>query len=237
MTTDDQISRSIRAAADRLKAAGKKPTLKAVREALGGGSYATIQPVLKAWRDDQMAAPPAGMAKEILRYIDLDALVDHIRSQALADCAQRIEEAERERDATLIRSEELEAQVRALRYDRDTAAANLQDVTSRLRVAEHRVATLGENEARLHHELDRLAEVARENAVLEQTLHAYESRHHHQQQEIDRMAANADALREELVKRIERGAALEATVDHLEKQKAEQQDIIFQLQGMLATRK
>lgn len=236
MTTDDQTSRSIRAAADRLKAAGKKPTLKAVREALGGGSYATIQPALKAWRDDQMAEPPAGMAKEILRYIDLDALVDHIRAQALADCAQRIEETERERDATLIRSEELEAQVRALQYARDLEAANLQDITSRLRVAEHRAVTLEESKVRLRQELDRLAEVAREKAELEQTLHAYESRHHHQQQEIDRLTANADALREELVKRIEHGAALEATVTHLEKQKAEQQESIVRLQELLAAR-
>ena len=39
--------------AEQLKAAGKNPTQVAVRAALGGGSFATIGPVLKAWKDAQ----------------------------------------------------------------------------------------------------------------------------------------------------------------------------------------
>lgn len=40
-------------AAERLAAEGKNPTQVTVREALGGGSFATIGPVLKAWKDGQ----------------------------------------------------------------------------------------------------------------------------------------------------------------------------------------
>lgn len=39
--------------AERLKAEGKNPTQVTVRAALGGGSFATIGPVLKAWKDAQ----------------------------------------------------------------------------------------------------------------------------------------------------------------------------------------
>lgn len=39
------------AAADRLAAAGAKPTLKALRKELGGGSYRDLCPALRAWRE------------------------------------------------------------------------------------------------------------------------------------------------------------------------------------------
>jgi len=52
-------------AADAIDAAGKNPTLVTVRDALGGGSFSTISPVLKEWRANgaakntpiQVAAP------------------------------------------------------------------------------------------------------------------------------------------------------------------------------------
>jgi chromosome segregation ATPase len=47
--TEDKIIE----AAEQLKAAGKNPTQVTVREALGGGSFATIGPALKAWKDAQ----------------------------------------------------------------------------------------------------------------------------------------------------------------------------------------
>lgn len=41
----------IHAAADELNAAGKKITLEAVRNHLGGGSFATISPAIRSWKD------------------------------------------------------------------------------------------------------------------------------------------------------------------------------------------
>lgn len=38
---------------DTLKAAGKKPTLAAVREEAGTGSFSTIGPMIKVWQDQQ----------------------------------------------------------------------------------------------------------------------------------------------------------------------------------------
>lgn len=243
MDSDDKTTRKIEDAAGRLKAAGTKVTLKAVRNELKGGSYATIQPVLKAWRDRELTKAPIGTSREILRYLNLDGLVAHVRAQAVADCAQRMNEVEQENAEAQFRNDELEKQCAAQRKDLDLAASRLQDVTGQLMATEHRAATLQakilhlqEGEERLREEVDRLTEVAREKAELEQTVHAYESRHHHQQQEIARLTANTDGLRAELVKRIEHGAALEATLTHLEKQKAEQQETIFHLQELLAAR-
>ena len=46
-------------AADRLSKAGRKPTLAAVREIVGG-SYSTLSPLLREWRERQTADAPAG---------------------------------------------------------------------------------------------------------------------------------------------------------------------------------
>ncbi len=47
--TKDQIIE----AAEALKSAGVNPSMAAVRERLGGGSFATISPVLREWRESQ----------------------------------------------------------------------------------------------------------------------------------------------------------------------------------------
>ncbi len=44
---------AIRAAIERLVGRGEKVTLQSVRDDVGGGSLGTIQPVLKAWREEQ----------------------------------------------------------------------------------------------------------------------------------------------------------------------------------------
>lgn len=244
MDSDDKSIRKIEDAANRLKAAGTKITLKAVRNELKGGSYATIQPVLKAWRDRELAKAPTGTSREILRYLDLDGLVAHVRAQAVADCAQRMDEVERESAEAQFRNDELEKQCAAQRKDLDLAASRLQDVTGQLMATEHRAATLQakilhlqEGEERLREEVDRLSEVAREKAELEQTLHAYESRSADQQKEITRLHANADSLRQEWFNRHQQNAALEATVTLLERQVAEQKEMIERLQDLLAAAK
>lgn len=41
---------------DKLQAQGIKPTLERVRDALGGGSFSTINPILKDWKEQQTAS-------------------------------------------------------------------------------------------------------------------------------------------------------------------------------------
>ncbi|MDN5871456.1 MAG: DNA-binding protein [Nitrococcus sp.] len=51
MATQEQVSR----AADALAAQDKKVTVATVREALGAGSYSTLSPMLRAWREQHLA--------------------------------------------------------------------------------------------------------------------------------------------------------------------------------------
>lgn len=60
-------------AASALVAAGKQPTQTGVREHLGGGSYATIGPALKVWKDQQAEA-------QALQAIELPAELDALIS-------------------------------------------------------------------------------------------------------------------------------------------------------------
>ena len=55
-TTDH--ARRISAAAEAIAARGDNPTLSAVRAELGGGSYSTISPVLRAWKAAQVHDEP-----------------------------------------------------------------------------------------------------------------------------------------------------------------------------------
>ena len=59
-------------AADALDAAGKKPTLSAVRKAIAGGSYTTISDTMQVWRarkaakeNRPVAHPPAAVTESL----------------------------------------------------------------------------------------------------------------------------------------------------------------------------
>jgi hypothetical protein len=43
---------------EELQKSGVKPTLEKVREALGGGSFSTINPILKEWKEQQATSEP-----------------------------------------------------------------------------------------------------------------------------------------------------------------------------------
>lgn len=240
MTTDDNKRKDIEAAADHLKASGQKVTLKAVRDALGGGSYSTINPVLQVWREKELAKSPVNAAKELLRYINLDALEGHVRAQAVAACSRQMEEIAAENATTQIRNEELEKQCASARIDLDLAATRLQEAMKGRMEADHRlaaqsaqIAEMKVQEAQLQDEIEVLRQQIQEKAELERKLAVYESRVADQQKEISRLLANADTLRQEWSTQLQHNAALEATVAHLEKQSADQKDTIHHLQTLL----
>jgi len=59
------------AAADRLATAGAKPTLKALRKELGGGSYRDLCPALRAWREtheSSAASVPQSVARRAREF-------------------------------------------------------------------------------------------------------------------------------------------------------------------------
>jgi len=118
-------------AAEELKAAGVNPSMAAVREKLGGGSFATISPVLREWRESQekratVAIEMPGEAKAALDRagVDIWRIVTGLATEKLAKVQAEAEEtvkaATAERDELLKEVEKLEKHIEQL-------TASLQD--------------------------------------------------------------------------------------------------------------
>lgn len=129
--------------ADQLAAAGQRPTLAAVREALGGGSFTTISEAMKLWR--KQAAE-----HEQLQPL-VDALPDVLQQAALTTAAAVWREAqalaasrlEAERQALAQAQETLEAEqaetvelVALLERDLELSRAELADAVAKAADAE-----------------------------------------------------------------------------------------------------
>lgn len=89
---------AIWAAADGLVAAGERPTLAAVRQALGGGSFTTISEAMKTWHTQQAAlqvVPHSEPAPEAITR-QLETWAASIWGEALGLAQERLQ---REREA------------------------------------------------------------------------------------------------------------------------------------------
>lgn len=74
---------------DDLNEKGQKPTLDRVRQALGGGSFTTIQPLLREWKDKRSEEPtstPAAVPDDIRGM--LDSLAAQIWAKASAKAGE-----------------------------------------------------------------------------------------------------------------------------------------------------
>ncbi|MFK0569651.1 DNA-binding protein [Endozoicomonas sp.] len=82
-------------AAETLVAKGIKPTMEKVREVLGGGSYATINPLLRGWRDTQggnASAMVVELPSEIRSAIERSGVL--LRGEACKIASKRVIAAE-----------------------------------------------------------------------------------------------------------------------------------------------
>jgi Plasmid replication region DNA-binding N-term len=106
-------------AANKLQDEGKKPTMEAVREAIGGGSFATISPVLRKWRESQAQsqAITLEMPNDIKSIFDKSAVelwkgLANITAERItkaeAESTKQINVAQSERDEALTEIERLE---------------------------------------------------------------------------------------------------------------------------------
>lgn len=154
--SDEQVF----AAADAIAARGDRPTQEKVREALGGGSFATIGPALRRWRDAQEeAAQLAGVdvpdsvearGRELLalvwREASSRAQAGHAALQAaVADLEQAVEDAEAEgtRAVAMVETELEEERTARAELDRrvrdlELELAGLRAVAGRVEKAEDR---------------------------------------------------------------------------------------------------
>jgi len=153
----------IHAAADQIAAAGQQPTMQAVRQALGSGSYSTIGPALADWRtqrqQQQAAAPVAGEpvpGPVAERAADLAASI-WAAALALADGRLAAERAALEQARAELEDERAEAVAAAdgLQAELDALAAELERVRQQAQ-AEREQAAQAQAQARAELEQARL---------------------------------------------------------------------------------
>lgn len=137
----------VNAAADGLRAAGTKPTARAVREALGGGSMATVLKLLQIWQAGQVRAAespvilPPGLQRALVDFITQEVASAKLELQADLVAAQQANAdliTESERQASTI-----ELQVEAL----ESTQAEKAELTGRLAQVESDLSRAGDDAA------------------------------------------------------------------------------------------
>lgn len=176
--------RDIIEAAEKLRVAGVNPTMQAIREALGGGSFATISPILREWRNSSeqraiVAIEMPGEAKAALERAGLDLwkIVTTLATEKLTKVQEEAEAAingaNAERDEALAEIERLEAQAErsgcelaeALAANEVTADA-LNNALNQIRALEIQLADKARIEGDNKRLMTELAELRSENKVL-----------------------------------------------------------------------
>jgi len=153
----------IHAAADQIAAGGQQPTMQAVRQALGSGSYSTIGPALAEWRaqrqQQQASAPVAGEPVPGPVAEQASALAGHIWAAALALADGRLaaERAALEQARIEVESERAEAVATAdgLQAELEQVQAELDRVRQQMQ-AEREQAERAQAQARAELEQARL---------------------------------------------------------------------------------
>jgi len=148
--TKDQILQ----AADQLAAAGTPPTLAAVRSAVGGGSYTTINEALKEWKAKQQAAvmplrepAPEGISKRLdevgaeVWAVALELANARLTSEREALEATRVQLETAQQEATEL-ADQLSAELEKLQANYEQAMTDLETVSTHLGQARHENATL-----------------------------------------------------------------------------------------------
>ena len=145
----------VNSVADQLRATGAKPTARAVREALGGGSMATVLKHLHVWQSHQVRAPdtqavlPVGLQRALVDFIAQEVASAKVTLEADLVTAQQANQdliAESERLATALEREQ--SAVKTLQADKAELSGRLGQLTKDLE--EVRAETVAQREAAEH---------------------------------------------------------------------------------------
>jgi len=144
---------NIEAAAERIAARGEKPTARAVRAELGGGSMVTIAPALAAWKANRpkIEAASIGVSAEVQRAILVD--VERAVATARADLAAELADTQETLAAV---SDELRQQTAA----GAAAEARATEATAEVERQAGMIATLERSLAEAREQIAREHEVA-----------------------------------------------------------------------------
>ena len=181
MITQEQVN----AVADSIRAGGSKPTARAVREALGGGSMATVLKYLQAWQAAQVRTAetpvvlPAGLQRVLVDFVAQEVasakagLQDDLVAVKQAN-GDLISESERQALTIEMQAESLEALQaknaalagRLAQLDSDLAKV-VDDVAGERQAGEHARTELAKAQLRLEALPKFEAEADRQRARLE----------------------------------------------------------------------
>lgn len=129
----------VNSVADQLRAIGAKPTARAVREALGGGSMATVLKRLHVWQSHQVRAPetqavlPVGLQRALVDFIAQEVASAKVTLEADLVTAQQANQdliAESERLAAALEREQ--SAVETLQADKAELSGRLGQLTKDL---------------------------------------------------------------------------------------------------------
>jgi chromosome segregation ATPase len=207
--TKDQILQ----AADQIAAAGTAPTLAAVRAAVGGGSYTTINEALKEWKAKQQAAvlplrepAPEGISKRLdevgaeVWAIALELANARLTSEreALEATRQQLETAQQEAtelaDQLSAELETLQAQQRQTSDDLQAASTTIETLRQENSTLSRQLAT---TEARAEETTKRADDLKAELQHAHATSQAMQERLTTAQMEREQALQAAGATREE----------------------------------------
>jgi len=169
----------IHAAADALAAAGKKPTLTAVRDAVGGGSFTTISEAMKSWSGRHAAPAELNTTPEAISKAGAElsaALWKQAKAQAetqlqaeraaLDEARTALEQETAEAaglaDTLASENELLKAEVQKLKDDAAAQAQMLAGVTTRATAAEAALVECRARAEQLEKQLERAEKKADE---------------------------------------------------------------------------
>lgn len=175
MTAKEQIF----SIADELDAAGQKPTLAAVRKALGGGSFTTISEAMNEWRARKASqtapiresAPPAVADRLTEVGAEIWSLAIGLANarleserQALQQTRQEVEQARREAaelaDQLTVELDTARARIEVLERARQEAEQAAAALRGQLATAQEQAHTAEARAAELRTELDRAHQLA-----------------------------------------------------------------------------
>jgi chromosome segregation ATPase len=198
----------VHTAADTLTAQGRRPTLAAIRAALGGGSFSTIGEALKSWNAPaaQATAQPAAVPEAITdgaarMATALWAQATEQAQQGIADARRELEQQraalEAQRQEAVEAADALAAQLAETRQELATAYKEMEALRTELATTRERLASTTEHaqqaeaQAAAAKEAETVARVAA--AELRGRLEGMEALHHAQAQEQSRSKGKSKA--------------------------------------------
>jgi len=178
--TKDQIIE----AAELLKAKGINPSMAAVRDKLGGGSFATISPILREWKKSQeqratVAIKMPSEAKAALERagVDIWRIVTTLASEKLAKVQDEADEA-----------------VKAAALERDESLSEIESLESECKQRNSEIINLTQNNTNLNNEIQA---VLKKVAALEKELSITSAKLDDSQQDRNRIIKELEKIRYE----------------------------------------